>query len=76
MTNILRFKIVSTEKVSEDRRIHVFDMLNQRNLSFNFDSMKRSPERLDSEEELSEFLDTKKFKIEHGYYDKSKGHVS
>ncbi|WP_101843095.1 hypothetical protein [Halobacillus sp. Marseille-P3879] len=76
MTNVLRFKIVSTEKVSDDRRIHVFDMMNQRNLSFNFDSIKRSPERLESEEELSQFLNTKKHKIEHGYYDENEGHVS
>ncbi|MFG6148058.1 hypothetical protein [Halobacillus sp. B23F22_1] len=75
MTNILRFKIMSTERVSDDRRIHVYDMMNQRNLSFNFDSLKRSHERLNSEEELSQFLNTKKYKIEHGFYDKE-GHVS
>ncbi|MFC7321968.1 hypothetical protein ACFQMN_13860 [Halobacillus campisalis] len=75
MTDILRYKIMSTEKIADDRRIHVFDMLNQRNLSFNYESIKRSPQRKGGEEELSEFLDTKKYKIDHGYYDK-KGRVS
>ncbi|WP_082233418.1 hypothetical protein [Halobacillus massiliensis] len=75
MTNILRFKIISTEQIPEDRRIHVFDMLHQRTLSFNMESMKRSPERLSREEELSQFLITQKNKIEFGYYDQ-RGHVS
>ncbi|MFC7064087.1 hypothetical protein [Halobacillus seohaensis] len=78
MTSIIRFKILSTEKIPDDRRIHVFDMLNQRHLSFNFESIKRSPQRYEGQQALTLFLDTKKAKIERGFYDSDdeKGLVS
>ncbi|UOQ94335.1 hypothetical protein MUO14_05085 [Halobacillus shinanisalinarum] len=75
MTTIIRFKIISTEQIPEDRRIHVFDIQQQERLSFNLKSLYRSLERNECGIELKEFLETKKFKIDHGYYD-FKSHVS
>ncbi|MFD2922635.1 hypothetical protein [Halobacillus naozhouensis] len=75
MTKIIRFKIISTEKIPEDRRIHILDMQHQRKLSFNLMSLYRSLERTASEDELIEFLEAKKLKINHGYYD-FESHVS
>ncbi|WP_079527086.1 hypothetical protein [Halobacillus hunanensis] len=69
MTNIIRFKIISTEKIPEDRRIHILDIQHRRKLSFNLKSLYRSLERAAGENELIEFLESKKFKIDHGYYD-------
>ncbi|MYL49113.1 hypothetical protein GLV98_06435 [Halobacillus litoralis] len=74
MTNLIRYKMLSTEEVSEDRRIHVFDMQEQQKLSFNYKSLKRTPENYVGEE-LSDFLDKRKLKIDNGFYDK-KGHAS
>lgn len=74
MTNLIRYKMLSTEEVSEDRRIHVFDMQQQQKLSFNYESLKRTPESYVSEE-LAEFLQKRKLKIDNGVYDQ-KGHAS
>lgn len=74
MTNLIRYKILSTEQVSEDRRIHVFDMQKQQKLSFNYESLKRTPENYVGEG-LAEFLHRRKLKIDNGFYDK-KGHAS
>lgn len=71
MTNLIRYKLLSTELVSEDRRIHVFDMQQQLKLSFNYESLKRTPENHVREEleELMEFLKKRKLKIDNGVYD-------
>ncbi|WP_181349642.1 hypothetical protein [Thalassobacillus sp. CUG 92003] len=69
MNTILRYKILSTERVSEDRRIHVFDMKTQQELSFNLESLKRTPAN-HAGIELSSFLKTKQKKIELGLYDR------
>ncbi|MFQ3544866.1 hypothetical protein Q7A53_12300 [Halobacillus rhizosphaerae] len=74
MTNIIRYKMLSTERVSEDRRIHVFDMQEQQKLSFNYELLQRAPEQY-AGEELSLFLEKRKLKIDHGFYD-NKGHAS
>ncbi|CDQ19269.1 hypothetical protein SAMN05192559_10178 [Halobacillus karajensis] len=75
MTKLIRYKMLATEEVSEDRRIHVFDMQEQQRLSFNYESLKRTPNSYVGEE-LAEFLDKRKFKITSGYYDNKKGHAS
>ncbi|ELK47986.1 hypothetical protein QRD89_14070 [Halobacillus sp. ACCC02827] len=74
MTNLIRYKMLSTEEISEDRRIHVFDMQRQRKLSFNYESLKRTPENYVGEE-LTDFLKKRKMKIDNGFYDKT-GHAS
>ncbi|MBA2175634.1 hypothetical protein H0266_12100 [Halobacillus locisalis] len=74
MTNLIRYKMLSTEQISEDRRIHVFDMQEQQKLSFNYESLKRTPKSY-AGEELSDFLGKRKLKIDNGVYD-NKGHAS
>ncbi|TGB02296.1 hypothetical protein [Halobacillus salinus] len=74
MTNLIRYKMLSTEQVSEDRRIHVFDMQEQQKLSFNYESLKRTPKDY-AGEELADFLQKRKLKIDNGFYD-NKGHAS
>lgn len=71
MTNLIRYKMLLTEEVSEDRRIHVFDMQTQQKLSFNYESLKRTPETYISEE-LAVFLSKRKFKIDNGFYDRKR----
>ncbi|MCA0971655.1 hypothetical protein LCM20_13695 [Halobacillus litoralis] len=66
--------MLSTEQVSEDRRIHVFDMQEQQKLSFNYESLKRTPKNY-AGEELADFLHKRKLKIDNGFYD-NKGHAS
>ena len=73
MTNLIRYKMLSTECVSGDRRIHLFDMQDQKRLSFNYESLKRTPAGY-AGEELAEFLQKRKLKIDNGFYDK--GHAS
>ncbi|MFD1020400.1 hypothetical protein ACFQ2J_14525 [Thalassobacillus hwangdonensis] len=65
---------MGTEKVSGDRRIHIFDMAEQRKISFNYASIKRSSVQR-AGEELSRFLETKSKKIDRGFYD-NKGRAS
>ena len=74
MTNLIRYKMLSTEEISEDRRIHVFDMQDQQKLSFNYESLHRTPESYVGEE-LAGFLNKRKLKIDNGVYDR-KGHAS
>ncbi|MGP4061329.1 hypothetical protein [Halobacillus litoralis] len=74
MTNLIRYKLLSTEEISEDRRIHVFDMQQQQKLSFNYESLKRTPENYACGE-LADFLQKRKLKIDNGFYD-DKGHAS
>ncbi|MBH0230944.1 hypothetical protein LCL89_11210 [Halobacillus yeomjeoni] len=69
MKNIIRYKLLATELISEDRRIHVFDMQQQLKLSFNYESLKRT-RRHYACEELLEFLQKRELKIENGFYDK------
>ncbi|GGC82378.1 hypothetical protein GCM10007216_11160 [Thalassobacillus devorans] len=73
ITKLLRYKILYTELIAEDRRIHVFDMAFQRKLSFNYASLKRSPDK--RAKELLNFLKSKNTKIELGLYD-NKGRAS
>ncbi|MGP4068886.1 MULTISPECIES: hypothetical protein [unclassified Halobacillus] len=68
MTKLIRYKMLSTEQISEDRRIHVFDMQQQQKLSFNYESLKRTPKN-NAYEELTEFLQKRKLKIDNGVYD-------
>ncbi|SFJ43691.1 hypothetical protein SAMN04487936_102166 [Halobacillus dabanensis] len=74
MTKLIRYKMLSTEEISEDRRIHVFDMQEQQKLSFNYESLKRTPKSY-VDEELAGFVNKRKLKIDNGFYDK-KGHAS
>ncbi|KHE72441.1 hypothetical protein [Halobacillus sp. BBL2006] len=74
MTNLIRYKMLSTEQVMEGRRIHVFDMQHQQKLSFNYELLKRTPKDY-AGEELAEFLQKRELKIDNGFYDK-RGHAS
>ncbi|UOQ45864.1 hypothetical protein MUN89_08050 [Halobacillus salinarum] len=49
-------------------------MQEQQKLSFNYESLKRTPDNY-AGEELSEFLQKRKLKIDHGFYDHT-GHAS